>query len=80
MTQKFNVGDVVKLLIANAGNSIYGGMITAEVGEQGVIIAVNDNSFWAYSVIIIDKIITDTPDNAWHMAAHELELVTAYKQ
>jgi hypothetical protein len=80
MTQKFNVGDVVKLLVQQTGKSIYGGTITAEVGDQGVIIAVNDSAIWPYSVMIVDKTIVEWEDNAWHMAAHEIELVTAYKQ
>ena len=80
MTQKFNVGDVVKMRVEQTGNSIRGGTITAEVGDQGVIIAVNDNAIWPYSVIIVDKIVDAWEDCAWHMAAHELELITAYKQ
>ena len=80
MTQKFNVGDVVRLLVQQTGESIRGGTITADVGDQGVIIAVKAGSPWAYSVIIVDKCIVEWEDNAWHMAAHELELVTAYKQ
>lgn len=74
MAQKFAVGDKVRFLVYQDADDPEGNDIEVEVGEEGVIIGVDFNQLWPYSVKVEGKPVAHWDDAAWHMEAHELEL------
>lgn len=75
MAQKFAVGDKVRFLVYSYADALEGDTdIEVEVGEEGVIIGVDFNKLYPYSVKVEGKPVAHWDDAAWHMAAHELEL------
>lgn len=75
MAQKFAVGDKVRFLVHQDANDLEGNDIEVEEGEEGGIIGVDMSKPYPYSVKVEGKPVELWDDAAWHMAAHELELV-----
>lgn len=75
MAQKFNIGDRVRFLVWQNANTPDGDDVEVEVGEVGTIVGYNHDEAYPYSVGVEGKLVACWDDEAWHMAAHELELV-----
>jgi len=75
MAQKFNIGDKVRFLVYQDAHTPDGDDVEVEVGEVGTIVGYDHAAPFPYSVGVEGKLVAYWDDAAWHMAAHELELV-----
>ena len=75
MAQKFAVGDKVRFLVSQYAPDLEGNDIEVAICEEGTIIGIDMSKLYPYSVNVEGKPIDYWDDAAWHMDAHELELV-----